>query len=454
MKRLSVRLLMALLLTSWISVGAMALVVQRTLDAGFRHYITLRDSETNPDQLARLENYYATNASWEGVPLATSGRTNNNGNSAGRGAVLAILDEQGRIITTTDSAFNTAQLPEEWRTVASELRVDGEVVGFFYRYSPSLQVLGEAEEAFLAEANRWLTLAGLGATGLALIIGATLAWTLTAPLQALTQAVQALMAGKLGQQVSIRGTTEVEVLASEFNAMSTALAEADTLRQRMATDIAHELRTPVTVLKGHLEAMLDGVYPVDSAHLATAHDQTIHLGRLVEDLRVLTLAEAKRLPLARNAFDPMPMVAQLIEDFEPLAIDSGVSLKHTLSTNNQLILADITRIRQVLSNLLSNALRHTPSGGEICVKMVTCIQGVYFSVSNSGELLSEEEMHHIFQPFWRAEPARTRDTNGSGLGLAISHEIIALHNSRLVVANNQNGVTFSFILESVILREE
>ncbi len=118
---------------------------------------------------------------------------------------------------------------------------------------------------------------------------------------------------------TIRGTPEVNALADEFNTLSQALQSTEAARQRMAADVAHELRTPVSVLRGHLEAMLDGVYPLDSAHLSVAHDQTIHLARLVEDLRVLTLAEAKRLPLERTRFNPAVMITQLLEAFEPLA---------------------------------------------------------------------------------------------------------------------------------------
>ncbi len=138
------------------------------------------------------------------------------------------------------------------------------------RQSPGIQALGAAEVAFLDEANRWLTLAGVGATVLALLVGILFAWTLVRPLRELTTAARDLSVGQVGRQVQARGTVEVQTLAAEFNTMSQALAEAETLRQRMAADVAHELRTPVTVLRGHLEAMLDGVYPLDSAHVAVA----------------------------------------------------------------------------------------------------------------------------------------------------------------------------------------
>lgn len=452
--RLSVRLSLAFLLTAWIGIAAMLLVVQRTLDAGFRQYVTARDSGISPDQLARLESYYAANGSWTGAEGVLSVRGSGsgfgaggaNGAGQGRGASLSIASANGMIAASTNAALVGFQLDADSLAAATPLTVDGVQVGWLYRESPGIQALGAAEVAFLDESNRWLTLAGLGGTGLALIVGVILAYTLAHPLRELTRAVRDLSIGQLGRQVSVRGTTEVNALAAEFNTMSQALSEAESLRQRMAADIAHELRTPVSVLRGHLEAMLDGVYPLDGAHLAVAHDQTIHLARLVEDLRVLTLAEAKRLPLERVQIDPSALVAQILEAFEPLALDGEIRLIREIAPNLPTVYADVTRIRQVLSNLLTNAVRHTPAGGEIAVQVTRTQEGVRFSVANTGSKLSEGEAAHAFQPFWRAETARERDSGGSGLGLAISKEIIALHGGSMTVEPGADRVTFVFLL--------
>jgi len=291
-----------------------------------------------------------------------------------------------------------------------------------------------------------LTLAGLGATALAVVVGVLLAWRLAQPLRELTRAARDLTIGQLGRQVNVRGTAEVDALVVEFNTMSNALAEAEALRQRMAADVAHELRTPVSVLRGHLEAMLDGVYPLDTAHVAAAHDQTIHLARLVEDLRVLTLAEAKRLPLERTPLDPAALIAQILEAFEPLALDGEIRLTRDVTPDLPTLHADVTRIRQVLSNLLTNALRHTAPAGEIGVRAATVKEGVCFSISNTGSTLSALDAARVFQPFWRADAARERDSGGSGLGMAISREIVVLHGGSMWVDSDADRVTFSFVL--------
>lgn len=457
LNRLSVRLSLAFLLSAWIGIGAMILVVQRTLDDGFRQYVTARDNSINPEQITRLEAYYAANGTWDGAEVLLTGRGsaggagNGSGNGlggsdSGRGASFSIVGMDGVIVAATDSALEGTVADAALLASAHPLTVNGVQVGWFYRSTPGIEALGAAEVAFLEEANRWLTLAGVGATALALIVGVILAYSLARPLRELTTAVRDLSIGGLGRQVDVRGTVEVNALAAEFNTMSQALAEAEALRQRMAADVAHELRTPVTVLRGHLEAMLDGVYPLDSAHIAVAHDQTIHLARLVEDLRVLTLAEAKRLPLERTALDPAALTTQILDAFEPLAMDGDIQLTRAIAPDLPTLTADVTRIRQVLSNLLTNAVRHTPAGGEIAVSVTREQAAVRFSVANTGSQLSDMEAARVFQPFWRADAARERDSGGSGLGLAISREIVALHGGTLRVETADNCVTFAFTL--------
>ncbi len=442
MNRLSVRLSLALLLSAWIGVGTMVLIVQRSLDAGFREYINTRENEVNTEQMTRLERYFASTGSWEGVEPNLTGR----GSGSGRGATFSVADMNGVVVASTDRTQIEVQLDEVMLTSAYPLKVDGVQVGWLSRQTPGEQAFGAAEVAFLDESNRWLTVAGVGATLLALVVGGILAWTVARPLRELTVAARDLSVGQLGQQVALRGTVEIDALAAEFNTMSRALAEAESLRQRMAADIAHELRTPVSVLRGHLEALLDGVYPLDSAQIAVAHDQTIHLSRLVEDLRVLTLAEAKRLPLELTRLAPAIFVNQLLEAFEPLVLDSELVLTADIADVLPDIMADVTRLRQVLSNLLTNALRHTPIGGSIAVKVLPVPDGVQFSVMNTGSQLSTPELERVFQPFWRAETARERDSGGSGLGLAISREIIALHGGTMEVQSESHRVQFSFTL--------
>jgi two-component system OmpR family sensor kinase/two-component system sensor histidine kinase BaeS len=256
--------------------------------------------------------------------------------------------------------------------------------------------------------------------------------------------VQTLASGELGTQVVAKGTVEMVTLARAFNAMSHDLAEGERLRQKMAADIAHELRTPVSVLRGHLEAMLDGVFPMDAPHLAVANDQTLHLARLVDDLRLMTMAEAGKLPLELRTIVPAELVATAVGRFAPLAQDINVTLTRHVETDLPIIRADGDRLQQVMANLLSNALHHTPEGGRIEITASAVADTVRFSVSNSGQTLSEEMIDHVFDRFWRADTARERDVGGSGLGLAIVRQLLALHQGRIWVESAENLTTFYF----------
>ncbi|MCL4256181.1 MAG: HAMP domain-containing protein, partial [Anaerolineae bacterium] len=245
------------------------------------------------------------------------------------------------------------------------------------------RALGIAEQAFLDSVAQGLFITGIIGGGIALIAGIMLAWILSRPLHDLTQAIQQVSVGELGAQAPVHGTSEIQMLGRAFNTLSTALADGEALRKRMAADIAHELRTPVTVLRGHLEAMLDGVYPMTQERIAIAYDQTLYLGHLVEDLRLLTLAEAQQLPLDIIQTDIRAFITPILDSFAPLAEDAGLQLSWQIAPNLPPIAIDPLRMRQVMNNILANALRYTPSGGDIQVTVIPQQQGIRISISNT-----------------------------------------------------------------------
>lgn len=439
MNRLWVRLTLAFLLIAWLSIAAMALVVQRTTEIDFRQYINQRNVSANSQQqIDRLQSYYAEHQSWVGSEAVFGQR----GEGSGRGAVFSVAGMDGIIIASTDPTLVGTAIPATALSQAAQLQVDGQSVGFLYRRTPGEQALGSAEMAFLSEANQTLLITGVVVSILAVLIGIGLSWLLARPLKDLTGVIHHFPAQQLGQQVEVRGTIETQALAQAFNAMSSQLAEADALRQRMAADIAHELRTPVSVLRGHLEAMRDGIFALDQEHLAVAHDQTLYLGRLVDDLRVLTLAEAKHLPLNLSPIVLSDLAHDMVERFRPLALDADVQLEFSTLAPKMLVQGDTQRLQQVIGNLLTNALRHTPTGGEITVSVEQQQRYIRLSVRNTGSQLTSEEAKNVFLPFWRASASREHDSAGSGLGLAISKQLIDLHNGRIWVESSGNAVVF------------
>lgn len=302
------------------------------------------------------------------------------------------------------------------------------------------RALGLAEQAFLDSVAQGLAITGVIGGGIALIAGIMLAWMLSRPLHDLTQAIRQVAVGELGAQAPVHGTSEIQMLGRAFNTLSTALADGEALRKRMAADIAHELRTPVTVLRGHLEAMLDGVYPMTQERIAIAYDQTLYLGHLVEDLRLLTLAEAQQLPLDIIQTDIRAFITPILDSFAPLADDAGLQLSWQIAQNLPLIAIDPLRMRQVVNNILANALRYTPSGGDIQVTVIPQQQGIRISISNTTP--EQIDIKNAFTPFWRGQLAQEADKGGSGLGLAIAKQLVELHQGKLHIEADSNKLIF------------
>ena len=269
----------------------------------------------------------------------------------------------------------------------------------------------------------------------------------SAPIARIAKAAHQLGKGDREVRVPVKGSQEMRELAETFNRMAADLQHDETLRSNLMADVSHELRTPLTVLEGNLRAALDGVVPLDQAEVANLYGQTRHLIRLVNDLRELSLAETGHLPLEKMPSDLKALVAETLQALEPLAAEKSVKL---LDQVPQLpsVSVDPFRLRQVLFNLLSNALRHTPDGGEIIVSGQAGPGGLSISVQDNGEGLEPEQLPAVFDRFYRADKSRSRETGGSGLGLAIVRAIVEAHGGRVEAtsAGKNQGSRFTFRL--------
>lgn len=280
-----------------------------------------------------------------------------------------------------------------------------------------------AVERFAAAYVRIIVVGGLLGIGL----GIWISRQLTAPLEELASAAQAIGARQLSRRVRVQGTREVMGVAEAFNEMARELESAESLRKNLLADVAHELRSPLTVIQGNLRAILDDVYPLDKTEVARLYDQTRHLSRLVDDLHILAQAEARELPLNLLGVDIPRLLPQVAAAFESLAETQDVSLRVETPPALPLIRADAVRLTQVLHNLLTNALRHTPPGGVITLSAGQVENTIHLVVSDTGEGIPPEHLPHIFERFYRADQSRRRDKGGVGLGLAIAHAIVEAH---------------------------
>jgi two-component system sensor histidine kinase BaeS len=456
MRKLWVRLSAALLLLLTLVIVILAAVMNGTIETSFRQYV----SQSNSVQAAQrtvqmLEAYYRENATWEGVSsvipgpgVRSDGQTGEGRGSQQGGVRYTVIDQQGIIVYSRDEAVIGAIASDELLATALPMTLDDSPIGWLHAESPGQFVLNQAQQDFLKNIRNSLLLVGLSTAMLALLLGILLSRIITSSLALLQDAAQEVAGGNLGRQVSTskHDAEEIISLTESFNRMSEALAKGEQQRQQMAADVAHELRTPVSVIRTQLQAILDGVHEASIEQIAAAYDQAIHLQRLVEDLRTLTQAESGHLPLVKQPLDLGALLRQIAQSFEPLAVDAGFTLSTDIPGDLPAIMADKDRLQQVLANLLTNALRYTEPSGTITLSASSDDKTVHVAISNSGVTLTPAEAERVFDRFWRADGSRQRDDGGSGLGLSIARQIVKLHDGHIRVELDQEQTHFIFEL--------
>lgn len=271
------------------------------------------------------------------------------------------------------------------------------------------------------------------------------------PLQNLFSTINSVSEGDLSARVSETKSDMFSELIIRFNKMIDELERADKQRRNLTADIAHELRTPLHIIQGNLEGIIDGVYKPTEEHINNTLDETKLLTRLINDLQTLSLAESHQLPLHPTSFLVSDLIHDLTSSFSSQAKSLGISLESNIKDSSLQITADYDRLNQVLSNLISNAIRHTPQDGKILVETESVIgekRSVRIMVKDSGEGIASEDLPFIFDRFWRGEKSRTGRIN-SGLGLAIAKQLIEAHGGEIKVESEiGKGTTFTIELPS------
>lgn len=281
-------------------------------------------------------------------------------------------------------------------------------------------------------------------TILAVSVGAILSHGLSAPLSRLAEAARAIGEKDLSPRVEISGTQEVREVATAFNEMAETLEKAEILRRNLLADVAHELRTPLTIIQGNLRAILDDVFQLDKSEITRLFDQTRQLTRLVDDLSDLAQAEAHQLPILKMPVDMAALVSRECEIYAPMAEAAGITFQTHCQANIPAILGDRDRLSQCLGNLLTNAFRHTPQDGSVSVGLTSDSQWLTIQVQDSGMGIASEHLPHIFDRFYRTDPARSRASGGTGLGLAITRALITAHGGEIEAQSPGIGLGSTF----------
>ena len=356
----------------------------------------------------------------------------------GRREVPVLLVDSDRTVTYAPDPrivgrrLSTEQLAQG---VTIEL-INGEV----WTVIPSRVVLGQEilEEGFLRTTRRSLWLAGLVAMAVAIALSILLLRQVTRPLRRLDAATRRIARGEFDERVGTYTSDEIGRLAQSFDDMAESLEEAERTKKRMIADVSHELRTPLAAVRSALEALRDGLIEPTPETLASLHDKILLTTRLVRDLHQLTLADAGRLSIHTAPCRIDAIIDTIVETIGVQLEDSNLRLDRRVAADLPSVIVDRQRIEQVFLNLLANAIRHTPEGGTITISATERDGGLLTTVCDTGRGLTEPDLAHVFDRFYRADDARTSD-GGAGLGLSIAKALVDAQGGSIWAENRPSG---------------
>jgi two-component system sensor histidine kinase BaeS len=441
--KLNHKLTLAFLFVSLIAIGLATIFIWGRISYEFNRYVA--DQRQNEFVIAATT-YYQNNNSWNGVD--TYLRTQNL-----LPPVTAINPPpQPYILVDVNRAVIVASAPY----VAGEkikkgeidkgipVEVNGQIVGTVISTGQPLTPK-PIDQKYADQINQSLWMAGIGGMLIALILGSWLSRSLTHPIRDLTTATRALASGKLEQQVPVRSKDELGELAESFNQMSADLARANQSRRQMTADIAHDLRNPLTVIGGYLESLQDGKLKPTPERFKIMQAEVQHLQHLVDDLRILSLADAGELSIHKQPVIIKELLKKTALTYQHQAQELGIQIKVDIESNLPEIQIDLERMEQVLGNLVSNALRYTPEGGEISLSAKQSKGSLVVSIKDNGSGISPDVLPHIFERSYRGDTSRSG--NESGLGLAIAKSIVELHGGNIRAESDETGAEFFITLK-------
>lgn len=466
------RLVLAFLVVIVGTSGVVAVAANRVINARF-NALSATTGTLIAQRIAPLvERYYASNGSWEGIDtlfkeakgdaekednpspdlpprpdvFSEAMRSRWDWRIAASEERLILVDTNGEVVVDTHPDESEIINIEKFLNKGIPIMVRGKLVGTLVPASAT-GALTSVQTQFLRQVN--ITIIGVTILGslIAIIVASILAQRTVAPIQALAVASQKVAAGDYDQRVEASGATEIIEMANSFNTMALELENQRDLRHRSMADLAHELRTPLSVLQIELESIEDGLSEPSPEIVKGLQAEVIHLKHLVEDLRTLSLMDAGELEMNFADVDIADVVRGIVARFQGPALEKGIELSTNIEPSELIIQADDRRLAQVLINLLSNAIRHTPNGGMVTVSLREDQRDAVVTVRDTGEGIAEKHLPHLFERLYRAENARDRQSGGSGLGLSIARSLVEAHGGHIwVKSQSGNGALFGFAI--------
>ena len=380
--------------------------------------------------VSQAKGYYLGHGSWDGVEVIFANDS--------LAPAITLLDADRRIIIDHGSP-DTPAVGTFYQSAQEDILIDLTAQGSMVGSLIIDRSVMPSQNGAIMRVLIPISLLSVFLALLATVLIGLLSRNVITPLADVIAASRAVAAGKLETRVAVRGPQDLQIMTDSFNQMAASLERNELTRRNTLADIAHELRTPITAIRGWLEGMLDGVYPADEKHISLALRASYLLGRLVDDLRLLTLAESGQLSFDIRETNLASVVEQVREMFAAEAAEKSISLMLEPATGDFWILADHQRTEQVVGNLIGNALRYIPEGGEIRLSLAQEGDRVSLLIQDNGPGIPDEDLPHIFDRFWRKDKSRARSSGGSGLGLTIAEQLIESQGGKIWAENRPEG---------------
>lgn len=367
---------------------------------------------------------------------------------------LVLLDNSGLIIADSlDVKKGEIHPPDHWKKGVT-IQINNSVIGTVLYGSMIEPVLNPMDRDFLQSVNWAISISTIVAVLLAIILGSYFVSSIISPLSSLSKAISRISEGEMDVQVSISSEDEINNLADNFNQMSKKLFAAKRWRSQLTADIAHEIRTPITTIQGELEAIIDGVYPLEISTIKNIYQDTVVLSGIIEDLQLLDKLEINEQLLNLKAEDVHSILDNAFNSFTQKAKEKGINFVKDYSHSIPPVNLDRRRFRQVINNLLSNSINYSPEGSRVAIKTQVMNRGdageLIISVCDTGIGIAREDLDHIFDRFYRVDSSRSRLSGGTGLGLSISKTIVEAHGGRITAESTiGEGICIRIFLKTV-----
>jgi two-component system sensor histidine kinase BaeS len=442
------RLLGAFVAVAAVAIAAFAGVILWSAHGEVNDLVRRQQQATTRNTVGALADAYREAGSWAAADLRPARAVAVSG-----GALLEVRDESGTLVLEAGRGLGKgppsglSPSPQLGSTFGAArvvpIVVAGEAVGTASIRFPR-GTLPPAERQLRNALTRTTAIGVAIAVAVALLVGLVVTHAITRPLRRLTDAVHRLGRGERSARANLEAPGELGELAAAVDAMASNLEREDELRKALTADVAHELRTPVTILTAHCEALLDGVTDATPEHIGSLYEEVQRLGRLIEDLEALASAEAAGLRLEKRPVQLDAVVRSTAEFLAPRFETAEVSVDLQTGTTGLVVSGDERRLGQVVRNLLTNALAFTDAGGHVDVEVAAHDGIVRLAVSDTGVGIPRDELPHVFERFWRGRGARA--SSGSGIGLAVVDELVRAHGGT-VTAESRPGHGARFTVE-------